>query len=114
MKYVHSYKRHFLKENLCTLQVFLCALISRPARLRKRKHWCGTLVWSEHECGLPFGWKGCWSGLTMSMESLCVGRKYRIRISTNSLGALCQLHAPRPFTKQRGGETGLSLTSLPE
>jgi len=31
MKYVQT---HFLKENLCELQVFLCALISRPVCAR--------------------------------------------------------------------------------
>ena len=38
--------KKFLKENLCALQVFLCALISRPVSLRTRARLTleGTLV----------------------------------------------------------------------
>jgi len=41
MKYVHA---HFLKENLCALQVFLCALIWRPVCARTRAQFRGNIA----------------------------------------------------------------------
>jgi len=40
MKHVQT---HFLKENLCALQVFLCALILRPVCARTRAQLRGNI-----------------------------------------------------------------------
>jgi len=45
-------KRTFLNENLCALQVFLCALISRPVSARTRAQLRGNI-------GLGVSFKNC-------------------------------------------------------
>jgi len=57
MKYV---QKHCLKENVCTLQVFLCALISRPVCVHTHAQHSleGTLVVWEFQKITQMGF--CW------------------------------------------------------
>jgi len=48
-------QKHYLKENLCALQVFLCALISRPAWARTHAQLRGNIGPLLQSSSLAFG-----------------------------------------------------------